>query len=90
MTSPSFSLQPPRLAVWLVNLFTLPDNAEAIMGDLLEESSQIAHQAGVVSARRWYWRQEDVKKLIWPKSKLMQMYADAPAIAYWASWRDFF
>jgi hypothetical protein len=57
MTSPSFSLQPPRLAVWLVNLFTLPDTAEAIMGDLLEEFSQIAHQAGVVSARRWYWRQ---------------------------------
>ena len=57
MTSPSFSVQPPRLAVWLVNLFTVPDNAEAIMGDLLEEFSQIAHQAGVVFARRWYWRQ---------------------------------
>ncbi|MDX6460629.1 MAG: hypothetical protein QOE55_4326 [Acidobacteriaceae bacterium] len=56
MTSPSFSLQPPRLAVWLVNLFTVSDNAEAIMGDLLEEFSQIAHQAGVVFARRWYWR----------------------------------
>jgi hypothetical protein len=57
MTSPSFSIQPPRLAVWLVNLFTVPDNAEAIMGDLLEEFSQIAHQAGVVFAQRWYWRQ---------------------------------
>jgi hypothetical protein len=57
MTSPSFSLQPPRLAVWLVNLFTLPDTAEAIMGDLLEEFSQIADQAGVLFARRWYWRQ---------------------------------
>jgi hypothetical protein len=57
MTSPSFSTQPPRLAVWLVNLFTVADNAEAIMGDLLEEFSQIAHQAGVVFARRWYWRQ---------------------------------
>jgi len=57
MTSPSFSLQPPRLAVWLVNLFTVPDNAETITGDLLEEFSQIAHRAGVVFARRWYWRQ---------------------------------
>jgi hypothetical protein len=57
MTSPSFSLQPPRLAVWLVNLFTIPDNAEAIMGDLIEEFSQIAEQAGVVFAQRWYWRQ---------------------------------
>ena len=57
MTSLSFSTQPPRLAVWLVNLFTVPDNAEAIMGDLLEEFSQIADQAGVVFARRWYWRQ---------------------------------
>jgi hypothetical protein len=57
MTSLSFSIQPPRLAVWLVNLFTVPDNAEAIVGDLLEEFSQIADQAGVVFARRWYWRQ---------------------------------
>jgi hypothetical protein len=57
MTSLSFSTQPPRLAVWLVNLFTVSDNAEAIMGDLLEEFSQIAHQAGVIFARRWYWRQ---------------------------------
>ncbi len=57
MTSPSFSLQPPSLAVWLVNLFTVPDNAEVIMGDLLEEFSQITHRAGVVFARRWYWRQ---------------------------------
>jgi hypothetical protein len=57
MTSPSFSLQPPHLAVRLVNLFTVPDNAEAIMGDLLEEFSQIADRAGVVFARQWYWRQ---------------------------------
>jgi hypothetical protein len=57
MTSLSFPFQPPRLAVWLVNLFTLPDNAEAIVGDLLEEFSQIAYHAGVVFARRWYWRQ---------------------------------
>jgi hypothetical protein len=54
MTSPSFSVQPPGLAVWLVNLFTLPGTAEAIMGDLLEEFSEIAHRAGVVFARRWY------------------------------------
>ena len=57
MTSPSFSIQPPRLAVWLINLFSVPDNEEAIIGDLLEEFSQIAYQAGVVFARRWYWRQ---------------------------------
>jgi hypothetical protein len=57
MTSLSFSTQPPRLAVWLINLFTVPDNEEAIIGDLLEEFSQIAYRAGVVFARRWYWRQ---------------------------------
>lgn len=57
MTSRSFSIQPPRLTVLLVNLFTVSDNAEAIMGDLLEEFSQIAHEGGVVFARRWYWRQ---------------------------------
>ena len=57
MTPLSFSTQAPRLAVWLVNLFTLPENAEVITGDLLEEFSQIGHQAGAVFARRWYWRQ---------------------------------
>jgi hypothetical protein len=57
MTSLSFSTQPPRLAVWLINLFTVHDNEEAIIGDLLEEFSQIAHRAGAAFARRWYWRQ---------------------------------
>ena len=57
MTSQPFSDQPPRLAVWLVNLFTIPDDAEAIVGDLLEEFSHLASTSGVVFARRWYWRQ---------------------------------
>jgi hypothetical protein len=57
MTSQPFSVQPPRLAVWLVNLFTIPDDAEAIVGDLLEEFSHLASTSGVVFARRWYWRQ---------------------------------
>ncbi len=50
-------LHPPRFAEWLVNLFTLPNNAESIPGDLLEEFSQIASGAGPVVASRWYWRQ---------------------------------
>ncbi|HEY4052035.1 MAG TPA: permease prefix domain 2-containing transporter [Acidobacteriaceae bacterium] len=57
MTPQPFALQPPRLAVWLVDLFTLPDDAEQIMGDLLEEFSQLASKSGVVFAQRWYWRQ---------------------------------
>jgi hypothetical protein len=48
MTSQPFSDQPPRLAVWLVNLFTIPDDAEAIVGDLLEEFSHLASTSGVV------------------------------------------
>jgi hypothetical protein len=57
MTSQPLSVQPPRLAFWLVNLFTIPDDAEAIMGDLLEEYSCVASKSGVDHARRWYWRQ---------------------------------
>lgn len=48
---------PPRLAAWLVDLFAPADHAGPILGDLGEEFSDIATKSGVVSARRWYWRQ---------------------------------
>jgi hypothetical protein len=57
MTSPPHLVQPPRIAVWLLNLFALGEEAESILGDLLEEFSLLAPQSGVASARRWYWRQ---------------------------------
>jgi hypothetical protein len=47
----------PRLAVWLVSLFTRPDETESILGDLAEEYSQHAANSGDAAARRWYWRQ---------------------------------
>jgi hypothetical protein len=50
-------IQPPRIAVWLVNLFTPPAEEESIAGDLLEEFSQLASNSGVEAARSWYWRQ---------------------------------
>jgi hypothetical protein len=50
-------IQPPRLAVWLVNLFTPNEQAESILGDLLEEFSDLASKSGMAFARRWYWRQ---------------------------------
>jgi len=50
-------VQPPRLAVWLVSLFAPAEQAEAILGDLLEEFFQLASKSGVASARSWYWRQ---------------------------------
>jgi hypothetical protein len=56
MTKPSF-VQPPRLAVWLVNLFTPYEQAESIPGDLLEEFSDLALKSEGTLARRWYWRQ---------------------------------
>jgi len=55
-THPRF-VQPPRAAVWLVSLFTLDAAAESILGDLLEEFSQLAAKSGLAFARRWYWRQ---------------------------------
>jgi hypothetical protein len=57
MTPQPHFAQPPRIAVWLLNLFALDKEAESILGDLLEEFSLLASQSGVASARRWYWRQ---------------------------------
>lgn len=51
------SIQPPRVAAWVIGLFTSEKVDEAIPGDLLEEFSQLAAESGVAFARRWYWRQ---------------------------------
>jgi hypothetical protein len=48
--------QPPRIAVWLVNLFIPAEEAESILGDLLEEFSRLASKS-TFFAQRWYWRQ---------------------------------
>jgi hypothetical protein len=57
MTLQTDFVSPPRIATWLVNLFSPAEQAEAILGDLLEEYSQLASKAGVAFARTWYWRQ---------------------------------
>jgi hypothetical protein len=57
MTSTAGFIQPPRIASWFLNLFTLPDEEESILGDLLEEFSLLASKSGVTFARSWYWRQ---------------------------------
>lgn len=57
MVTKSSLVQPPRLAVWLVNLFTPYEQSESILGDLLEEFSDLAVKSGMAFARRWYWRQ---------------------------------
>jgi hypothetical protein len=49
--------RPPRIASWLVELFSSAEQAESILGDLHEEFSDIVSKSGVVSARCWYWRQ---------------------------------
>jgi hypothetical protein len=57
MTSQADLVQPPRIATWLVNLFASPEEAESILGDLLEEFTELATKSGVACARKWYWRQ---------------------------------
>ncbi len=57
MMRDSRCFRPPRLATWLVELFTSADQAEGILGDLAEEFSDLVSRWGVVLARRWYWRQ---------------------------------
>lgn len=56
MSQASF-VQPPRIAAWLVDLFTPVKQAESIPGDLLEEFLDLTSKLGVARARRWYWRQ---------------------------------
>jgi Fe2+ transport system protein B len=57
MTLQADFVSPPRIATWLVNLFSPAEQAEAILGDLLEEYSQLVSKSAVAVARRWYWRQ---------------------------------
>jgi hypothetical protein len=55
MTQASF--HPPRVAAWLIELFTPHEQSESIPGDLLEEFSDLASKSGAAHARRWFWRQ---------------------------------
>jgi hypothetical protein len=48
---------PLHLAAWIVELSASAEQSESILGDLAEEFSDVASKSGVVSARRWYWRQ---------------------------------
>ena len=53
----AMSDDPPRAAVWLVNLFARVEEAESILGDLQEEFKDLASKSGPTVARSWYWRQ---------------------------------
>lgn len=57
MTSLASFVRPPRIAVWLVDLFAASREAESLLGDMLEEFSHLASKSGVAFARKWYWRQ---------------------------------
>jgi len=50
------SSEPPRLAAWIVPLFTPAELSEAILGDLHEEYLQLRLKAGGKAASRWYNR----------------------------------
>ncbi len=57
MTSQRNLIPPPRIADWLLNLFSSSEEAEVILGDLLEEYSNLASVSGVAFAQSWYWQQ---------------------------------
>jgi hypothetical protein len=57
MTSQTNFIPPPRIAAWLLNLFSPSEEAEVILGDLLEEYSHLTSGLGAAFAQRWYWRQ---------------------------------
>lgn len=66
MTSHAQFVRPPRLAIWLMNLFAFGEE-ESMVGDLCEEFCQVASKAGSATARRWYWRQsvKTIAHLFW-------------------------
>jgi hypothetical protein len=45
------------MASWLINLFASGEEAESLLGDMLEEFSHLASRSGAAFARSWYWRQ---------------------------------
>lgn len=57
MTSQADFVKPPGIASWLITLFAAGEEAESLLGDMLEEFSQLASKSGVAFARSWYWRQ---------------------------------
>lgn len=48
--------EPPRAAVWLVELFAPIESAEGVLGDLEEEFAGRLTRSGHRASRRWYWR----------------------------------
>ena len=68
MTLPAHPDQPPQSAAWLLTLFASANEAETILGDLLEEFSALVATSGRDSARKWYWRQTmgTVPRLVGP------------------------
>jgi hypothetical protein len=50
-------VRPPRIAEWLLNLFTPFAQSDAISGDMQEEFSDVVAKSGITAARRRYWRQ---------------------------------
>jgi integral membrane sensor domain MASE1 len=57
MRSPASFVQPPRVALWFVQLFAAGPEAESLVGDLLEEFYDLASKLGVGYAKSWFWRQ---------------------------------
>jgi putative ABC transport system permease protein len=47
----------PRLAERLMAWSLLPEDRDAVLGDLCEEFAARAEQDGAMAARRWYWTQ---------------------------------
>ena len=50
------NVQPPAIAVWLIDLFIPERQNESVKGDLLEEFSSLATKFNGPTARNWYWR----------------------------------
>jgi hypothetical protein len=82
------SVQPPRMAVWLVDLFASEDQDAPILGDLLEEFRAVALHSGVAPARSWYWRQvgKTLVQLIAGQFRIAPWSITAPVLASVLLW----
>ncbi len=56
MSEQLFPVRPPRLASWLVTIFTPDEQLESILGDLQEEFSALVEGPERRRAQTWFWR----------------------------------
>lgn len=51
------SVQPPKIAVWLLNCMAVKGEEYSLLGDFEEEYHEMVREIGTAKARSWFWMQ---------------------------------